>query len=346
MVDSGSMIVDLEPHAEKVLEIPYTLPKECVLGCYLNLSLQKDGYEFAVDQHELEVPQKVAELCQRGDQLTFCEEGEEILIRGEGFTHRFNTHYGRLTDINGLTDGGAEITAWRAPTDNERHMKMKWGYFNKDNRSGENLNRGFSKVYSCVHTGNTISVTGNLSGVARKPFFQYTAVYRFFDDGSIEVGLHGKVREECVWLPRMGFTFFLPKSSAGFRYYGMGPGETYCDLHHYAKVGMYESNAAAEYVPYIVPQEHGNHYKTLYLQMENGLTFTSQQPFEINVSEYTTHALTEAMHTDELVKADTIQVRVDYKDSGIGSASCGPQLLEEYRLDEKKIDFTFRIALK
>ena len=125
----------------------------------------------------------------------------------------------------------------------------------------------------------------------------------------------------------------------------MGPEETYCDMHHFAKMGMYESDAASEYVPYIMPQEHGNHFNTKCLETEDGLCFTAKDSFEINVSEYTSEALTEAMHTDELKKSDKTIVRIDYKNAGIGSNSCGPRLLEKYRFDDKDIDFNFRINI-
>ena len=94
-----------------------------------------------------------------------------------------------------------------------------------------------------------------------------------------------------------------------------------------------------------MPQEHGNHFNTKCLETENGLCFTADGSFEINVSEYTSEALTKAMHTDELEKADNIIVRIDYKNAGIGSNSCGPKLLEKYRLSDKDIDFNFRISI-
>lgn len=343
--DTGSAVLELPPHTAKTVDLGFRLPEACSLGCYLNLSLVRDGAEYAVSQHEMAVAKTPAAYCETSGSISFDREKDTILIQGDGFVHRFNAQYGMLEDINGLTDGMASLSAWRAPTDNDRQIKLKWGYMNGDNWAGQNLNRSFSKVYSCTVQDNAITVTGSLSGVARSPFFRYTAVYRFFDDGSISVRLSGRVKEECIWLPRLGFTFKVPKSSGSFTYFGMGPGETYCDLHHYAKTGLYQSSAAQEYVPYIMPQEHGNHYGTKLLKLENGLTFAADDTFEINVSEYTADMLTNAAHTDELSKDDSINVRIDYKVSGIGSGSCGAQLIDDYKLDEKEISYGFRILI-
>ena len=54
-------------------------------------------------------------------------------------------------------------------------------------------------------------------------------------------------------------------------------------------------------------------------------------------------ALTKAEHTNELIKDGQTHLRIDYKVSGLGSNSCGPQLAEEYRVNEKKIKFNFTI---
>lgn len=65
--------------------------------------------------------------------------------------------------------------------------------------------------------------------------------------------------------------------------------------------------------------------------------------FEFNVSRYSTAALTKAEHTDELKADGNIHLRIDYKVSGIGSNSCGPELEKRYRLDEKRIAFAFSV---
>ena len=70
--------------------------------------------------------------------------------------------------------------------------------------------------------------------------------------------------------------------------------------------------------------------------------FTDDE-FEINVSHYSPKNLMEAKHQDELRKDIATNIRIDYKNSGLGSNACGPELLEKYRLKEKRIHFKFYI---
>ena len=51
-----------------------------------------------------------------------------------------------------------------------------------------------------------------------------------------------------------------------------------------------------------------------------------------------------ANHTDELKSDGNVHLRIDYKDSGLGSNSCGPVLLEKYQFGDKQIVFEFKIS--
>ena len=113
-------------------------------------------------------------------------------------------------------------------------------------------------------------------------------------------------------------------------------------MHHGSKIGMYESSAEKEYVPYIRPQEHGNHYNTKYMKLGE-FSFVSDKGFDMNVSEYSTEEIASKNHYFELEKNGVTNVRIDYKNSGIGSGSCGPQLTEKYRMMDKSVHFEFSI---
>jgi len=73
------------------------------------------------------------------------------------------------------------------------------------------------------------------------------------------------------------------------------------------------------------------------------LTFRGRDTFECAVSRYTASDLHRAKHTDELVSDGKVHLRIDYKMSGLGSNSCGPQLVQEHWLSEKEICFGFDI---
>lgn len=345
ITESKFMYLPLEPHKTTEIEIPFAIPEKCVFGAYLNISLTDgEGYEVGMKQHKL--PCKTANICVGKNASDIREDDMRIYIRGNGFAYIFNKHYGTfesiLKDGKEQLDGFVKLTAWRAPTDNDRHVKKAWGLMDGDNWAGENLNRPFTKIYSCTLNENVITVKGSLAGVSRVPFMRFTTEYAFFDSGEVKVTLNGNVREDFkTFLPRLGFEFTSPEPNDGFAYFGMGGDECYEDMHSHAQMGLYRSTASDEYVNYVVPQEHGNHIKTKYLKLDRGLTFASDGEFAFNISRYTSEALTEAMHTDELKTNGKTNIRIDYRVSGIGSHSCGPELLEKYRINEKKINFEF-----
>ena len=123
----------------------------------------------------------------------------------------------------------------------------------------------------------------------------------------------------------------------------MGEMENYCDMCRHTKIGKYSSSAEKEYVEYIMPQEHGNHTKTKTLSMDCGIEFIGDEEFEFNVSQYTSEALTKASHINEIITNHKTNVRIDYKVSGTGSNSCGPHLMEKYRLNKGSFRFSFYI---
>jgi beta-galactosidase len=223
-----------------------------------------------------------------------------------------------------------ELTLWRAPTDNDRKIKVEW--------YKERYDKVHNKCYECKVEGNRITVKASLAPVARLKVFAYTATYTFFADGQIDVSLEGSFDTTRTFIPRLGFEFATREEA--FRYFGYGPIESYVDMRNGAKMGMYESTAQKEYVPYIMPQEHGNHYGVKMLEL-GGFTFVSRQGFECNVSQYTTKELETKQHNFELEADGLNHVRVDYKVSGIGSGSCGPQLREQYRLQDETVKFEF-----
>lgn len=337
----NSLHLSLAPHETAELPIQFDLPVY-QYGLFLTCRLLKDGEQLAMTQHELGV---VAQPVTPAGKAVVQEQGSDVIFSGEGFRYVFSKRCGAFTSLQlggkELLAAPVRLTAWRAPTDNDRKIKIYWGSY--DAWRGERLDKQFQKVYSCTVSDGGIRLEGALAGVSRAPYLRFSLECNVGLAGEISFRLHGTVRENAVYLPRLGFEFVLEGENLPFRYFGCGPTESYCDERHAGSVNFYKSCAQDEYVPYVRPQEHGNHTDVRLLEI-SGLRFESAAPFECCVSQYSTEAVERAAHTDELVSDGKTHLRVDYKVSGVGSASCGPELAEKYRLDEKTIDFEFRAS--
>ena len=238
---------------------------------------------------------------------------------------------------------GVKLSANRAFTDNDKRVLHFWSKTNE--WQGENLDYQFTNVYDVKVNDNTIVAKAGIGGISRLPFFKYILKISIFTNGQINYELNGNVREDTIWLPRLGFEFKLNKNNQKFKYFGMGPYENYSDMSHHVRQDWFESSSSNEYVNYVMPQEHGLHCKTRVLNMENKMIFTSSNCFDINVSDYSIKQIHKAKHTDEIGKSYATHIRIDYKNSGVGSASCGPDLESQFRLSDKNIKFAFSIKI-
>ena len=344
-VEQGTVSLCAAPGREASFRLASPLPETCRLGLFITVWLTDWQDNTFVLQCPL--PCRIQASDETDQAPCFLQDTGEVLVaKGPRFCYTFSKAVGNFTSlmIDGreCLDAPIGLTAFRAPTDNEEtHMKPLWVLENI--WQGENLDRLFSKVYDVSQENSEILVNGSLAGVSRRPFFRYTLKIAVSQDGRIAFDLCGQVADNAAWLPRLGFEFILPKALQSFQYYGHGPAESYCDSYHHAPCGLYESTAAKEYVPYVRPQEHGNHYGVRELTIKNAFTVRSSQAFEAAVSRYSAGQIYRAAHTDELGESAHTYLRVDYKDSGLGSQSCGPELPEDYRLKEKAIHFTFSL---
>lgn len=331
VVASGKLDLNTKPHCSDKVDLDIE-PKSCRFGAYLNVYMNKDGKEVAHTQHKIADGEYVVKG--EGTPTVTCQ-GEYATVRGDGFEYKFNLHYGQLEKLGEYLCSPMQLTVWRAPTDNDRRIKNKW--------FEENYHKCHNKVYETLVEGNRITVKAALSSVSKYKFLEYTVIYTFYANGQIDVSFSGAFDKERTFLPRLGFEF--KTKATEFSYFGYGPYESYIDMHHASNMGMYQSCADNEYVDYIVPQEHGNHYNTKYLELGD-YKFIANDGFEFNVSNFDTGELDRKSHNFELVPNGYSNVRIDYKVSGIGSNSCGPALYSRYQLREEAINFNFSILKK
>lgn len=327
--------------------------------CYLNLcfvsNLKREwadeGYEICFEQ--LELPTRYGEkssVCENGK--IGVDDGERSITVTDG-----NEKYvidrvsGLLTSVEKdgerLICSPVEPTIWRAPTDNDRYVKQKWMLYGYD--------RMRTSCYSCavvVREENKVCVRSELSlgAVAKRPIIRITLTYKFRYGEGVLLDSAVSMLEDAYFIPRLGYRFHMPHGYEKMSYFGRGPYESYIDKRHASRMGRYCTAVTEHFEPYIRPQENMAHTDTVWLSVNNdsgnGLTMLGgeQTPdFSFNCSHFTAEQLTGTSHHHLLTPIEDTVVHIDYKQSGIGSNSCGPKLDDALRLREKNVSFCFRI---
>lgn len=343
---------DVAPHTESIVRIPYELPEVSANRYFLTLTCKmkvdtlwcEAGHELTFEQFELPVERIEAVVEPSLAPIHVTQNGHLISIEGFDFQHEFDLYDGTLTRISkhGLQflQSPATFNIWRAPIDNDAHLKPKW------------LQEGYDQAVMRVYRSEIIEQTENsvsigvdfsLGGYIKYPILHGQSIWQFDGTGKINLQVNVKVREGLPFLPRFGLKLTMPQGTEEVEYFGFGPQESYIDKQHSVKKGKYLQTVDELFEPYIRPQENGSRFGTEWVSVSNGqgmgLNFTSDKAFSFNAAHYTPEDLAAASHHHMLVRREETIVHLDYKMSGVGSHSCGPELAPQYRLEENEFEF-------
>ena len=350
---SGEIAVpSTAPHTESEVTIPVTLPKTAA-DCYLKLTyLTKTAHELVPAGHEVGFDQfllsgsAVRRLNSVTDEATAptVTEGDRFLtVSGEGFTYQYDTFTGIFSS---LERGGETISMdysiFRAPTDNDRNIREEW--------ERANYHHSQTRTYTTEYAvdGQTVQITStvNLCAVTVQSIMKFTVIWTIDGAGTITCKIDAKRNTDMPYLPRFGVELTLPKSWQQVSYLGYGPQECYIDKHHLAWFDAFESTVEDMHEDYIKPQENGNHYhcrKASVGNGTNGVTAYAATSFDFSVSNYSDYELAVKKHNYELEESDFVTMHLDYKNSGVGSNSCGPQLLPQYQMNDKEFEWEYQL---
>lgn len=313
------------------------------------------GYEVGFAQFRLSCEKP--EGCRRPPMPAFRpavkpelrESDEQLAVKVGETIYLFDRRHGILDNIlhegRRMLASPAHITVWRAPTDNDRNIRHHW--------QNAAFNRASEKCYSfgveslsegCV----VLKASLSLGGFTNAPILHTDVTYTIKASGELTASFDVKVNPNVPFLPRFGLELVLPEFNEKLAFFGRGPMESYRDKRLASYVSLFETDVCDNYEPYVRPQENGSHDDTLWATVSTfagqGLLFWAPgQTFSINASHYSTAQLTHCMHAYDLVAAKETYVNLDYKQSGIGSNSCGPGLDERWQLNEKEFSCTFAL---
>jgi beta-galactosidase len=173
-------------------------------------------------------------------------------------------------------------------------------------------------------------------------------VYTIGRDGRITVRNRFRVDSALADLPRLGVTMTMPDAFEQLSWFGRGPLDSYADRKRAAWIGRFESTVSDQYVPYVVPQEHGNKTDLRWLRLssaEASVRFVAAAPCEGSASRFTPKDLFSATHTTDLRPRSEVTVNLDVAQRGLGTASCGPDTLERYKIGAGDHALAFAIEI-
>ena len=347
------------PHGEGKTNLKINVPENG--KCYLKLiyhlkkelPLLDEDHILGFDEIEVSKEDTKCKLAEKwipktvvDSELQVNENDTQIHIKGREFAYTIDKRTALFTEMKfagrEYLNHPMELNIWRAPTDNDMYIKSEWKKAHYD--------KAYTRAYTTevVQGKHGVKITSHASVVAEtvQKILDVTITWKIEAAGKIDADIAVTKADEFPDLPRFGVRMFLDKKLSAARYFGMGPQESYCDKHQAASHGLYQANVDDLHEDYIRPQENGSHYDCEYVELNNsryGIVASAEKAFSFNASYYTQEELEEKTHNYELIESDSVVFCVDYALNGIGSNSCGPVVLEQYRFDDVLFRFQFTL---
>ena len=347
------------PHGEGKTNLKINVPENG--KCYLKLiyhlkkelPLLDEDHILGFDEIEVSKEDTKCKLAEKwisktvvNSELQVNENDTQIHIKGREFAYTIDKRTALFTEMKfagrEYLNHPMELNIWRAPTDNDMYIKSEWKKAHYD--------KAYTRAYTTeiVQGKHGVKITSHASIVAEtvQKILDVTITWKIEAAGKIDADIAVTKDDEFPDLPRFGVRMFLDKKLSAARYFGMGPQESYCDKHQAASHGLYRADVGDLHEDYIRPQENGSHYDCEYVELNNsryGIVASAEKAFSFNASYYTQEELEKKTHNYELIESDSVVFCVDYALNGIGSNSCGPVVLEQYRFDDVLFRFQFTL---
>ncbi len=239
--------------------------------------------------------------------------------------------------VNELLAASPRLSLWRAPTDNDRipgfgQQWSEWGVADLTRTVRAIRQDGGATIVEAEEITSGGFVVGHEQRFERLP-----GGYRIVETVTVP--------KELADLARVGIAL---EASAGLEqvtWFGTGPVETYPDRRRGGAVGRWNSTVTDQFVPYTRPQENGGHAAVRWIELSDGagrgFRLDFDRPLQVSATHFRASDLAAANHATELTpRAETV-VYFDVAHRGLGTASCGPDTLPEYRFGPGTYSWTW-----
>ena len=243
--------------------------------------------------------------------------------------------------VHELLAAAPRLSLWRAPTDNDRIVGLTaqwrdWGVAQLERRN-VTVQR---EAGSVVVTAEEHTAAGIVVGHEQR--------FRALANGGVLVEETVHIPEQLDDLARVGIVLETVPGLEQVEWFGRGPVETYPDRRRAGSVGRWRSTATDLYVPYVRPQETGGRNAVRWIELSDGagrgFRLAGDRPCQVSATHFRALDLATATHDVELTPRPEVVVHMDVAHRGLGTASCGPDTLPEYRVGPGTYKWSWLLA--
>lgn len=337
----GTKEVSCEPHATVDLTLGAVKLPATIREAYLNLSwTRKEASPMVTTDWEVAYDQFVLSTSKKG--MTYLPTQSGVT------TFTVDKATGAL---NSLSVDGEELLAtpitlslFRPATDNDNRDKngaRLWRQAGLDHLTQKVISLNENKNGA---TSRVELINGKGIKVGEASF-----IYSLGREGALKVQTTFQPDTAVVKsIARLGLTFEMNDVYGNVSYLGRGAHETYADRKQSGKIGLYQTTAERMFHYYITPQSTGNRTDVRWMKLADesgkGCFVESNRPFQFSVIPFADAVVEKALHINELQRDGKVTIHLDAEQAGVGTATCGPGVLPQYRPAVSKQTFEFTIA--
>ena len=310
------------------------------------------GFEVATEEFQIrQATGRKPYAAPKADALQVTKNSISVTVSGTDFTVTFTKGQLASYTLKGkkIITSPLTLQAFRLPTDNERgrtgtydqmgvrNLKLTAGQFDvKETEGGKSVG---------ISVTNTYTTSGE---------YRFTVLqdFRVMADGTIDVSAVIDPSPKGGELPRLGLRTELAKGTEQMRWLGRGPQDSYRDRKEAALVGLHHSRVSDEWTNYVLPQEQGNKEEVRWMALTDdagqGIQVVAPEPIAVSAAHwrpednYTTGG-DRKKHPYEVSFCEPTVLNLDAYNRALGNASCGPDVIDKYRIRAAKTFLNFLI---
>ncbi|MBC2602151.1 glycoside hydrolase family 2 TIM barrel-domain containing protein [Puniceicoccus vermicola] len=315
------------------------------------------GHEIAWEHFNLKELAAISASSLSAVNSTVSQKESGLVLEAEGWTAKWSSESGQLESI--LDANGKEFLAaplrftwWRAATDNDG-MKLWSGQDAKPLGKWQGAGLPETELILDRHEARDDAGVESVWTV-RTPVHPRAATFRQrvkWTGKGLWITNELETSADLPDLPRLGIEFAVVPGFEKVDYFGYGPVENYRDRCAGVWKEHFSTTVEAMHVPYIMPQENGSRSGAVRVRLQNeeGIRLkieAVEKAFEFKASHLNDEDLYKATHTYELEPRPETWVYVDHLQRGLGTKSCGPDTLDQYKIRPGKYSWSFLLRVE